>query len=147
MNKKKKKPKFGVVVHRKKKVPTSPKTKKALKKESEKPTYGPNVFVALHDADGNVSVNYWDAESKSIKDVVERIPAVLKGTANISVTACQEIIKLLGKTVEAAVSFAQGGYGPANAVEDVTLRIDKISVQSKVDGESSEIDFTFTIVP
>jgi hypothetical protein len=128
-----------------------PSSKKQITAPQEIPatSHDPNVHVEIHDATGSVSVSYWDDDVKSVKDVVDRMPAVLTGFTNIAADALNAIIRLIGKEVAATISYSQGGYGPANAVEDVTLRVDMIRVIRDIDhnGGDSKIEFMFTIVP
>lgn len=150
-----KKPKFEVNLPSRKKKSVKPTTIELMKSKKKlntnpspkiaHPHYGPNVFVTIHDADGAASVGYWDKDAKSVQDVVERKPAVIKGKSSVTTHTCQQIIKLAGKEVSATVSYSQGGYGPSNALEDMVIKIDKIVVEDS-DDVTSHIEFEFSIV-
>lgn len=147
MAKKKKSGKSKVV--KKKPVAKKAAQKKAKKASPEKKTETRginNVFVTLHDA-GGLLVGHWDKTARSVKDVIDRKPPVIEGHTEVSQETLARLIKLCGrKEIEATVSYSQGGYGPANAKEDVKVHLEKISVFHQ-GAESSEIEFWFTIVP
>lgn len=123
----KKKTAIGSNMRRKKKKSNRRGTPTKPTKEHQ-PHYGPNVFIGIPTPDGMVRFGYWQKRVSCIEDVLGVLTLTLSGETLVNKDLMKSLIKVIGKEVEAEVSYAHNGYAPVSARKEVTMTLRKLKV-------------------